>query len=82
MQYQKAFDIWAMPTSFYKFIQPGQWVYAGDKGNIGRFYGVKNTGVVVVAWLGNARKHPKPSEYFKTIHTFAGAKHVPRYHIL
>jgi hypothetical protein len=82
MQYQKAFDIWAMPTEFYKFIQPGQWVYAGDKNNIGRFYGIKSTGVAVVAWLGNARKHPKPSEYFKTIHTFAGAKHVPRYHIL
>lgn len=74
MKYQKAFDIWAMPVPFYKFIQPGQWVYAGDGEHKGRFYGVKKSGIVVVAWLGNARKHPKPSEYFKTIQNFAKEK--------
>jgi len=74
MQYQKAFDIWAMPSSFYKFIQPGQWVYAGDDEHKGRFYGVKKSGTIVVAWLGNARKHPKPSEYFKSLRDYANGK--------
>jgi len=71
MQYQPAFNIWAMPYSFYKHIQPGQWVYAGTKESVGRFMGVKPSGTVVVAWLNNARNHDKPSAYFKTLRDYA-----------
>ena len=71
MQYQPAFNIWSMPASFYKHIQPGQWVYAGTRDQVGRFMGVKRSGTVVVAWLNNARKHDRPSAYFKTLRDYA-----------
>jgi hypothetical protein len=37
MKYIQAFDIWNIPNELIKYIQPGQWVYAGDKDNKGIF---------------------------------------------
>lgn len=52
MQYTKPVDVWNSKTDLNK-LQPGQWVYAGEPTNTGRFLGVKKTGTVVVAWQGN-----------------------------
>lgn len=70
MQYQKAFDIWAMPAPFYKHIQRGQWVYAGRADNKGIFLGVKPNGTVVVAWYGNAKRQ-NFREYIKTLTAYS-----------
>lgn len=74
MKYQPSFNVWAMPDAFYKHIQPGQWVYAGDKTNKGIFLGVKKSGTVVVAWYGNAKNQKSFREYVKTLHNFALGK--------
>ena len=33
MKYIKAFNIWNIPDELIKYIQPGQWVYAGNINN-------------------------------------------------
>jgi hypothetical protein len=71
MKYQPAFNVWAMPDGFYKHIQPGQWVYAGDKSNKGIFLGVRKSGTVVVAWYMNAKSHKSFRDYVKTLHNYA-----------
>ena len=74
MKFTSSFDIWAVPTDLLKHAQPGQWVYAGDRSNKGRFLGVKQSGTIVVAWLGNIRNqgdHAKRLEYVKTLRTYA-----------
>ncbi len=71
MKFQPSFDIWSMPVDFYKHIQSGQWVYAGDKSNKGIFLGIKKSGVVVVAWYGNAKNAKSFREYIKTLHAYA-----------
>jgi hypothetical protein len=58
-RFSKPVDIWSTPAAN---LQPGQWVYAGsDEGagaaTRGRFLGVKPSGTIVVAWMGNARNH-------------------------
>lgn len=35
MKYIQAFNIWNIPHELIKYIQPGQWIYAGDKSNKG-----------------------------------------------
>ena len=75
MKYQPAFNVWAMPDAFYKHIQPGQWVYAGDKTNKGIFLGVRKSGSVVVAWYQNAKRHKSFREYVKTLHNYATYKY-------
>ena len=50
MKFITSFNIWEMPVELLKHVQPGQWVYAGDKNTKGRFLGVKKSGSVVVAW--------------------------------
>lgn len=55
MKYAQAFNVWSVPVDLLAHAQPGQWVYAGDKSAMGRFLGVKRSGVVVVAWLHNER---------------------------
>jgi len=74
MKYQPAFNVWAMPAPFYKHIQPGQWVYAGDKSNKGIFLGVRKSGTVVVAWYMNAKSHKSFRDYVKTLHNYASGK--------
>lgn len=74
MKFTSSFDIWAVPADLLKHAQPGQWVYAGDHSNKGRFLGVKQSGIIVVAWLGNIRNqgdHAKRLEYVKTLRTYA-----------
>ena len=53
-----AFDIWQVPDYLRPHIQPGQWVYAGDRSHFGRFYGASMR-TCVVAWQGNAKGRGK-----------------------
>jgi hypothetical protein len=73
-RFQPAFNIWDIPESERSAIQPGQWVYAGDPANLGRFYGATSA-QTVVAWLGNARSHKRAPRgvpgYFQTIRRYA-----------
>jgi hypothetical protein len=74
MKFAPSFDIWAVPVDLLKHTQPGQWVYAGDRSNKGRFLGVKRSGVVVVAWLGNIRNkgdHASRLEYTRALRNYA-----------
>lgn len=74
MKYTAPFDIWQVPYDLLKHVQPGQYVYAGDRSNPGRFMGVKSrSGVVVVAWHGNVRnqKRGERAEYLKTLRNYA-----------
>lgn len=75
MKFQPTIDIWRLPESRLKTLQPGQWVSAGSpdetRSNCGRFYGVKPSGAVVVAWNGNARNRPSIAGYHKAIHAYA-----------
>lgn len=54
-KFVSAFDIWQVPDYLRPHIQPGQWVYAGDKSSMGRFWGATNR-TAVVAWQGNAKR--------------------------
>lgn len=60
MKFTKAIDIWTLTKEQMGKLLPGQWVYAGDRSSMGRFYGIRSTGVVVVAWKDNA----KNNDYF------------------
>ena len=73
MQYQPSFNIWDIPTPLYKHLQPGQWIYAGDRDNKGVFLGVKPSGVVVCAWHKNAQAQGKGqfNQYIKTLRNYA-----------
>lgn len=73
MKFTSAFDIWAIPTPLLKHLQPGQWVYAGNKGDKGRFLGVKASGTVVVAWQGNTQRQADKAGYIKTLRSYAKA---------
>lgn len=52
-RFTKAVDIWALDDAQRAQLQPGQWVYAGEPANKGRFYGQGAS--TVCAWLGNAK---------------------------
>lgn len=71
MRYLPSFDIWQVPTELLSHVQPGQWVYAGDKEHRGRFFGVKKSGTVVVAWRNNARNNGRPQEYYSFMRQYA-----------
>lgn len=72
MQYQPAFDIHAVPRQLLRYVQPGQWVYASDRAVTGRFFGVRRSGVVVVAWHGNARQADGGARsYWATVRNYA-----------
>ena len=73
MKFTQAFDIWSVPQALLKHVQPGQWVYAGNKGDKGRFLGVKASGTVVVAWQGNTRSQANKAGYIKTLRSYAKA---------
>lgn len=53
-KFVSAFDIWQVPEYLRPHIQPGQWVYAGTRASLGRFYGASKR-TCVVAWQGNAK---------------------------
>ena len=55
--YKKTVDIGQMSERELRRLTPGQWVYTDQDRPMwrGRFWGVKPSGTVVVAWQGNAR---------------------------
>ncbi len=71
MQYQKSVDIWQLSDKQIKQLQVGQWIFAGDTKNIGRFLGVKKSNTVVVAWHGNASFQESYSGYIQTLLNYA-----------
>lgn len=68
-------NIWALSEEQRAALIPGQWVSAGepdaDRSNCGRFYGVKASGTVVVAWNGNARRSGNWKAYQETHYLYA-----------
>jgi len=54
MRYTKALNIWTLTANEIRKLQPGQWVEGG--GELGRYWGTKPSGTVVVAWHQNARR--------------------------
>lgn len=64
-----AFDIWSVPSYLRKHIQPGQWVYAGDRSNMGQYLGQSKGGADVVAWKGNFRAGKK-NAYIKALRAY------------
>lgn len=71
MKYIQAFNIWNIPQELIRYIQPGQWVYAGNKSNKGIFQGIKSNGIIVVAWKGNIDNKPDKREYIKALRDYA-----------
>lgn len=64
MKFIPTVDIWDIDRdNLNSTLQRGQWVRAGEGGPIGRFYGVKRSGIVVVAWNDNARGSGDYHEY-------------------
>jgi hypothetical protein len=70
MRYTTAFDIWQIPADLRRYIQPGQWVYAGSRDTKGRYLGQTAGGVDVCAWLDSSRLHRRK---VKVLRTFAKA---------
>ncbi|CAB4124962.1 hypothetical protein UFOVP63_45 [uncultured Caudovirales phage] len=54
MRYHKAVNIWNLNEIQLKRLPIGQWVYAGDPANKGRFYGQGRT--TVVAWFNYGKR--------------------------
>jgi hypothetical protein len=58
MKYSKTVNIGRMSPEQISKLPRGQWVKTSDDSagaSIGRLWGVRGSGVVVVAWQGNAR---------------------------
>ena len=75
MKYSKVVNIGNMTEAEMRKLQPGQWVYTDQDRPLwrGRFWGVKPSGTVVVAWQGNARQQSKYWEYQSTLNKYAKA---------
>lgn len=71
MKYTKAFDIWRLTPVEIRRLQPGQWVFAGERDSRGRYLGIKPSGSVVVGWLGNARNHSPRKAYYRALRDYA-----------
>ena len=71
--YKKVIDIGPMGLDEMRKLTPGQWVYTGTDGPAwrGRFWGVKPSGTVVVAWQGNARSYGNWREYQSKLRAYA-----------
>ena len=73
--YRLTIDIWALGDEERRNLRPGQWVSAGrpdrERNNCGRFYGVKPSGSIVVAWNGNARTSGSVREYQRAQYNYA-----------
>lgn len=70
MQFTRPQNVWDMTKEQMRQMQPGQWIYAGNIADKGRFLGVKKNGVVVVAWSGNAKARSY-YDYVRTLRQFA-----------
>ena len=73
MKYQKSINIWNMSDSERAKLQPGQWIYAGEKTSKGIFLGIRESGSVVCAWYQNAKSREYKS-YIRTLRDYALAK--------
>lgn len=73
MQYTKAIDIWQLTDDQIRKLQVGQWVFAGNTKNIGRFLGIKKSNTVVVAWQGNASFQESYRGYVQQLLNYAKA---------
>ncbi len=71
MKYQKAINIWKISDSEIKKLQAGQWVYGADINNKGMYLGMKKSGTVVVAWLGNANQQDSYRGYIRALANYA-----------
>ena len=71
MQYTAPKDIWSMTQEQMRKLQPGQWIYAGERDHKGQFLGVKTNDVVVVAWYGNASRRDSYRDYIRSLRRFA-----------
>ena len=74
MKYSKVVNIGNMSETEMRKLQPGQWVKTSDSDvglSLGRFWGVKPSGTVVVAWAGNARGHSTYWEYQNALRHYA-----------
>lgn len=74
MKFLPMFEVNSIPVELLAKCQRGQWVYLGnknDKLSRGRFYGVKKSGTVVVAWQGNAKSAENYNEYQQTLLNYA-----------
>jgi hypothetical protein len=71
MKYTKALDIWRLKPQEIERLQPGQWVYAGERNSMGRYLGVRRSGSLVVGWLGNARNHSPRKSYYRALRNYA-----------
>ena len=65
MKYEKAFNIWQVPSYLRKHIHPGQWIYAGVKDNRGQYLGQTKSGVDIVVWKSKLDKRKQLREYAK-----------------
>lgn len=75
MKYSKVVDIGKMSETEMRKLQRGQWVYTDQDAPLwrGRFWGVKPSGTVVVAWQGNASKQSSYWEYQSALLNYAKA---------
>lgn len=64
-------NIWNMKQDEIGKLQPGQWVYAGNKENKGIYLGLKKSGSVVVAWYGNIKQRKSYKEYVRSLRNYA-----------
>lgn len=55
-RYQKAVNVWTLNPEQRKALQPGQWVYAGDKADKGIWCGQRSSGSDVVAWWRTGKR--------------------------
>jgi len=68
--FQPAFDIWQIPPYMRGMIQPGQWVFAGERSSLGVYLGQGKAGTDVVAWRGNFPRNGA-RKYIKTLRQYA-----------
>lgn len=64
-------NIWNMKPDEIGKLQPGQWVYAGNKENKGIYLGLKKSGSVVVAWYANAKSRMSYRQYINALRHYA-----------
>jgi hypothetical protein len=71
MKYQKSIDIWKISDDEIKKLQRGQWIHGGKYDNKGIFLGVKPSGTIVVAWLGNMHWQKSYRGYIQALLNYA-----------
>lgn len=72
-RFQKIIDISRLSDAAMQQLQPGQWVYTDVNTPLsrGKFWGIKKSGTVVVAWQGNAINRSSWTEYQRSLRNYA-----------